>query len=329
MELMQASDLPSTPRAQQKMPSFARGTHAHAHNLHSALTTLEAMGISAHRIVVRRRGRYGVPAGSVVGQKPAADSVLHPDSIVELDIAGLGFVDSLPVGMWDSGGETHAGTREIFEAFDDPLEKLKHWFHEGAPLFRIRPDDPAACSRWLELFGVDASTWPKSLRYRLASLIATLPQLSCSREGAAFLLQTLLDLPVSGFFYRPTSAELPEEAWSRLGRKASRLGVDAVLGQHMEDLATLEIEIGPVQLSTYERFQETSEGRQLLARTLRLVMPVSQEFDLRWSVMDRNQGPRLGVRECNARLGINTYMGAALLSAIQVSNEEIPVRELQ
>ena len=59
----------------------------------------------------------------------------------------------------------YAGTLEILSGFDDPLEKLKHWFHEGAPLFRIAPDDrglrPLAA-----LFGVEPEHWPRSLWFR-------------------------------------------------------------------------------------------------------------------------------------------------------------------
>ena len=160
-----ASSIPAAPL--RRMPAFAEGTHAHSHSIHSALASLTALGVSPHRIVVRCTGRESVAAGTVMRQQPAPGMPIFPDTSVHLDIAGLGFSHSLPVGMWDSGGETHAGTREILEPFDDPLEKLRHWFHEGAPLFRISPDDLAACARWLRLFGVNAAEWPRPLWYRL------------------------------------------------------------------------------------------------------------------------------------------------------------------
>jgi len=324
MELTSAAT-PSIPAAPlRRMPAFAEGTHAHSHSIHSALASLTALGVSPHRIVVRCTGRESVAAGTVVRQQPAPGMPIFPDTSVHLDIAGLGFSHSLPVGMWDSGGETHAGTREILEPFDDPLEKLRHWFHEGAPLFRISPEDPAACARWLRLFGVKASDWPSSLWYRLASLVASVSQLSCSQDGCAFVLHALLDLPVQSFSYRPSVSALPSTALSSLGTHASRLGVDLLMGDSVEDLATLQIEIGPVSLEMYEHYTEREEGMALLRRSLEMIMPVSTHYDVRWSVLDRNRTPRLGMKAHNARLGINTHMGMPLVSGASESQKNKP-----
>ena len=218
MELNAAPPAPIPPPAPiLRMPALAESTHTHTHTLHSALMSLEALGVGAHRIVLRRIGRDAKAAGTIVRQSPEPGAPLTGATMIHLDIAGLGFTHALPVGMWDSGGEASAGTREILEPFDDPLEKLKHWFHEGAPLFRIAPDDPAACARWLALFGVDAEQWPRSLWYRLASLVASLAHLSCSREGCEFVLKVLLDLPVKSFRYQPSLTVLPASALSSLG----------------------------------------------------------------------------------------------------------------
>ncbi len=294
------------------MPGFAAGTQAHSHSVHSALATLAAMGVSAQRVTVRRTGREGVAEGSIVAQSPAPGTPLQADTLIRLHVAGLGFSHALPVGMWESGGETHAGTQEILEPFDDPLEKLKHWLHEGAPLFRISPDDPAACARWLALFGVNPGHWPRTLWYRLATLIADMARYSCSEQGCTFVLGTLLGLPVRQFRYLPCQTKLPEALLSGLGRKSSHLGVDLVMGDSVEDLATLEIDIGPVDLKVYESFVETPEGAALLRQTMEMVMPVSQNYRVTWTVLDSARAPRLGVPEGNSRLGINTHMGQEL-----------------
>ena len=299
------------------MPAFAAGTHAYRHSVDSALVSLAALGVAPYRIQLRRGGMQGAASGSVVAQRPAAGEPITPGTLIELEIAGLGFSHALPVGMWDSGGDAAAGTREILEAFDDPLEKLKHWFHEGAPLFRLAPDDPAANARWLALFGVDAAGWPRSMWLKMASLIARMGQLSCSQSGCAFVLQVLLGLPVQSFLYRPTETELPPEMMSGLGSRASQLGVTMLLGSHVEELATLVVELGPVPLATYERYTENAEGAALLARTLKLVMPCSRSYEITWAVEDRTQAPRLGMAAQNARLGINTHMGGKLSGAAE------------
>ena len=296
----------------KQMPDFSGGSFAHHHTIHSALASLAAMGIASERILLKRSGRESRPSGTIVGQHPGAGAPIRANAIVQLDIAGLGFSHALPAGMWDSGGEAAAGTREILEAFDDPLEKLRHWFHEGAPLFRIAPEDSTACANWLALFGIRAEAWPRPLWYRLASMIASMPTLSCSQAGCAFVLDVLLGLPVTSFSWRPSVASLPTASLSSLGGWSSRLGVDLLVGDAMEDLALLIVEIGPVSLTTYERFTEDAEGASLLRSVLQMLMPVSTSYELRWSVLDRSRAPRLGIAGENARLGINTHMGSAL-----------------
>ena len=292
------------------MPDFSGGSFAHHHTIHSALASLAALGLGSERILLRRSGREGRPSGAIVRQSPAAGQPILPNAIIQIYIAGLGFSHALPAGMWDSGGETHAGTREILEALDDPLEKLRHWFHEGAPLFRISPEDMTACAHWLSLFGVHAEEWPRPLWYRLASLIASIPALSCSQAGTAFVLEVLLGLPVASWSWQPTLAMLPPSALSGLGSRASRLGVDLLVGDAVEDLATLNIELGPVALETYEHFTAEREGAAMLERALQMTMPLSTRFELRWQVLDKSKSPRLGMPAENARLGINTHMGS-------------------
>ncbi len=294
------------------MPALALGKHSHHHTIHSALATLESLGVGSHRITLERTGREAVPPGTVVGQTPQPGAPLLPDTRVRLRVAGLGFSHALPVGMWDSGGESELGTRELLEDIDDPLEKLKHWFHEGAPLFRLSPDDPAASARWLTLFGVDPQVWPRSLWYTLATLVANLAQYSCSQQGCAFTLQTVLGLPVQRFRYRPNWVHLPDTLCSGLGRRSSRLGVDLLLGDRLEEPASLEIELGPVSIDRYEYFAEDPEGQALLRRLLEWIIPVSTKTEVRWSVLDRSRPPQLGFREGNSRLGINTHMGGTL-----------------
>ena len=87
------------------------------------------------------------------------------------------------------------------------------------------------------------------------------------------------------------------------------------MGDRAEDLAKLNIELGPVPLATYERFAESRDGQKLLTQTMRLVMPSSQPYEITWAVEDRTRPPQLGIPAGNSRLGINTHMGRALSGA--------------
>jgi predicted component of type VI protein secretion system len=90
----------------------------------------------------------------------------------------------------------------------------------------------------------------------------------------------------------------------------SRLGVDAIVGDRVEDLAQLTLVLGPVSLDTYYAFQE-DERKALLDAVLYLIAPCHQRYRVAWSIGDRAKAPALGVEERNSRLGLNSYLGAS------------------
>jgi hypothetical protein len=292
------------------MPELARGAHAFRHTVDSALACLAAMRISPTRIHLRRTGREALPEGTVVAQSPPAGERIETDTQIYLGVAGLGFTHALPAGMWDSGGEVEPGTREMLAGIDDPIEKLAHWAHEGAALFRLSEADHLACERWMALFGVSSADWPREAWFPLASLLAQLPWLACSEEGISLVLGVLFHLPVASLRYVRSVAAISGDKTSLLGRRASRLGVDAVAGDAIEDLARLRIVLGPVPLDMYEAFAEGEQSR-LLLRAFDYLLPAFQDFEIEWAVEDAGRCPQLGIAERNSRLGINTHMGSA------------------
>lgn len=292
------------------MPDLSSGTHAFRHTADSALACLAAIRISPARIHLRRSGREAVPDGTIVGQFPFAGAVIEPDTQIHLEVAGLGFTHALPVGMWDSGGEAEPGTREMLEGIDDPLDKLTHWAHEGAALFRLSDGDILACERWMALFGVRASDWPQELWFRLASLLAQLPALACSEDGMRLMLGVLFQIPIESLRYQRSVAMIHREKATRLGDRATRLGIDSVVGDAVEDLAHLRITLGPVSLKTYETFTAKEQAR-LLRRAFDFLMPAFLDYEIVWTVADAQRCPHLGVAEQNGRLGVNMYLGDA------------------
>jgi hypothetical protein len=289
------------------MPDFAHSFYGFRHTVDSALEVLAALGVSASRVTVRMAGR-GLPDYWVLQQSPPPGSELGPGVFVELTAAGLGFFHHLPVGMWDKGGEAEPGTQEIVEALDDPLQKAGHWIRQGARLFDIRPEDAAACSRWISLFGLNAEDWPVESWYNLALLLPSLHRLAGREEGIRLALDLLLGLPLFEIRKRPGWSYLDDGDLSLLGARASRLGVDLIAGDRMEDLARLTLVIGPVSLETYDEFRE-QENRQRLDAVLRLCAACHQNYRVSWLVLDPGRAPRLGVEKENARLGVNSHLG--------------------
>jgi len=288
-----------------RMPCFETGFLGFHHTVDSALEILSDMGVSASRVTLRMAGR-GWPSRWVTAQDPPAGAVLHDGDTISLSIAGLGYFHELPVGMWDSGGETEPGTREILELLDDPLQKAGHWIREGAKLFDISPVNLPACSRWISLFGLNPEAWPSELWYNLSLLLPNLQDIAGKKRGIQLAFQLLLGLPVWEIRYSPSRRTLSDEAWTLLARRYSRLGVDFVLGNQMEDIAKPVVVVGPVSLATYNSFRDETK-QELIESVLKLC--TLDPHRVSWLVHDRASVPRLGYETENARLGINSYLG--------------------
>jgi hypothetical protein len=289
------------------MPALDSSTHGFHHTIDSALAALDAMGIPPSRITVQMGG-LGYPSRWVVKQQPAAGTPITTGTHISLSVAGLGFFHALPVGMWDKGGEEQPGTQEIVETLDDPLQKAANWIREGARLFEVRADNPSACARWISLFGLNADDWPADMWYPLALFLPNAQHLAGKLHGINLALSLLLNLPLYEVRKVRSFRELARQHCSLLTRRYSHLSVDCVLGNRMEDQASLNLVVGPVPLKTYYTYQER-DNQRLLAAVLQLCTGVHQRASVSWLVEDLADSPRLGVAEHNARLGVNSHMG--------------------
>lgn len=289
------------------MPCVESGFFGFHHTVDSALKVLSELGVSASRITLRMDGR-GLPSRWVVAQDPPPGSDLGPGVNVTLSVSGLGYFHALPVGMWDKGGEDGPGTREILELLDDPLQKATHWVREGASLFDIQSDNLIACARWIALFGLTPEDWPTELWYNLSLILPSLQKLAATESGIGLIFNLLLQLPVKDVRFFPSFRELPESDWSLLGDRSSRLGVDCIVGNRVEDLAGILLVLGPVPLSSYYEYQN-DEKKGLFRAVLDLCMSCQRKTLVSWLVLDPEKAPRLGYEAENSRLGINSHLG--------------------
>jgi predicted component of type VI protein secretion system len=121
----------------------------------------------------------------------------------------------------------------------------------------------------------------------------------------------MLGLPLKEIRRSPTIRYMQERDYTLLGERYSRLGVDAVVGDRKEDLAKLTLVLGLVPLSAYYEFQE-EQKHQLLEAVLSLVTNCYQKHAIAWAVEDPRIALRLGHARQNAKLGINSYLGALI-----------------
>ncbi len=291
------------------MPDLTQAQYGFHHTVNSALEIFAGLGVSASRITLRMAGR-GMPSRWIVSQRPAPGKPLDSGEIIELDVAGLGYFHNLPVAFWDSGGESAIGTREILGPIDDPYQKAAHWLREGARLFDISANNFDACARWIALFGLNPDHWPQETWYNLSILLPSLQSLAGKEYGMRFALHLMLGLPLELIRRQQRFRFLDQTNLSLLGGRMSRLGVDAIVGDRVEDLALLTLVIGPVPLDTFYAFQQ-EDKKSLLDAVVYLIAPCHQRYRVAWSIEDRAKAPRLGVEERNSRLGLNSYLGAS------------------
>jgi len=291
-----------------RMPRLAQSFHGFHHTVDSAMEVLDDLGVGAERINIEMAG-LGAPDRWVTWQHPAPGTEIDRASRVRLRVAGLGFFERLPVAMWHKGDEAEAGTDDILRPLDDPIEKAVHWVRQGARLFNIRREDPKACARWIRLFGLDPEEWDPSHWYHLALLLPNLQALAGKEEGVRLALSLLLGVPLESLRTRPSSRPIAHEDRSLLGAVASRLGVDSVVGDRVEELGEVLVRVGPVPLAVHSDYH--LDNRKLVDQTLQLATSCHRRWTLDWVVEDPTRAPRLGFAEENARLGLNSHLGSA------------------
>jgi hypothetical protein len=293
------------------MPDVRWPQYGFYHTVDSALASLARAGIAPERITLKKAGR-GWQKGRVVQQAPPTGSPLTDDVAVELTVEGDGLFALLPIGMRDLGPdpEREPGIRELAALCDDPLEKAAYYVRQGGLYFDVRPDNAPGCARWIHLFGIDPHAWPRESWYPLAVLLPRLQDLAGREAGVRLALKVLLDLDVAAIHWQARRTRLSPDALSRFDARASRLGIDLIVGDGLEDEAALDITLGPVSLPVYLQHQ-TAEGRHRVQQVLQLVLPYHLDAAVRWVVGDTHRAPRLGIDQENSVLGINTHLGCS------------------
>ncbi len=276
------------------MPDFVRARRGARHTLDTALRALRALGVEDARVAVRSAGAGWAP-GAVVRQAPPPGAPLGPGARVTLEVAGAGALEALPYALRDVD-DSAFGVDPLVALLDDPVHKLRHHLRGGGEFFALRPDDPVSARRWIEqVFQLDPSPWAPARWPALARLLPALHRVAGREEGLALGLRLLYGLPLGGAALG--RAVVPVDAGGRLalGRRASRLGVDTLLGAGRAEVAALTLTLGPVPLAAYLAHQApalAAERRALYA--LLAPAPLAAGVVERWVVGDPARPARLG-----------------------------------
>lgn len=291
------------------MPDVTRPRHGFHHTIDSALLALLRLGVGADRITIRKAGR-GWRRSRVIEQQPDAGAPLGREAVVALTVEGDGMFLHLPVGMREASRDGEIGTNELVSIFDDAVEKAAVHMRLGGLFFDVRPENPGGCARWIRLFGIEPEDWPKEKWYKLAILLPRLRYLTGRESGLRLSMRLLLDLEIASISWRPRRTLMDASDRSLLGSAMSRLGVDLIVGDGIDDEALMEITLRAETLEKFRRHQ-TNEGQKLINQVMRLVSPYHWVYRFKWLIGDISRAPRLGIEIENAVLGVNSHLGSS------------------
>jgi hypothetical protein len=288
------------------MPDFEAPQYGYSHTVDSVVFSLFAIGMDPDRVTMRRAGR-GWPQRRIVSQEPIPLSSIGSHDVV-LNVAGEGLFERLPTGLRDRGTDTEPGLDALLEVFDDPSEKASCYVRQGGLYFDLRPDNPTGCARWIRVFGIAPEDWPPDTWYALARFLPFLHRLAGREAGIRLGVKVLLGLEIVCLHRKLQRTALTDDALTQVEETSTRLGVDFVIGQMLEDEAVLKIVLGPVTLAEYRRHQ-SRDMKSLLELVLNLVLPCHVVRVAEWLVGNPEFRPRLVTEEENTVLGINMHLG--------------------
>jgi len=296
------------------MPDLTALHRAFRHDLDTAMASLERLGMDPGRITVASAGP-GWPAGAVLEQSPAPGATLTPRTRVVLRVAGPGGFDLLPYPLRDTDADGF-GVDRLMALFDDPLHKLALHVRRAGGFLALHPGDPATALRWIELFGLSPHPFPRDCWYALARLLPVLHRVAGTAGAVELACRVVLGLPVAAVRTLPGVVPLPPGGATRLGRAASRLGVDAVAGAGLPEPYRVEVEFGPLELPAW-RAHRAPEQRRLRDALYRLVLPCTlhARVEERWRVGSADRPAVLGDPAHEPLLGVNARLGAAPVPA--------------
>jgi hypothetical protein len=297
------------------MPDFEAPQYGYHHTVDSVVFSLLAIGMDPDRVTMRRAGR-GWTKRRIVSQEPMALSSIGSQDVV-LSVAGEGLFERLPTGLRDRGTDTEPGLDALLDVFDDPSEKASCYVRQGGLYFDLRPDNPTGCARWIRAFGITPEDWPADTWYDLARFLPFLHRVAGQEAGIRLGVKVLLGLEIVRLHRKWQRTALTDDALTQIGDTSTRLGVDFIVGQTLEDEAVLEIALGPVTLAEYRRHQNP-DMKGLLELVLNLVLPCHVVHIVKWAVGNPEFRPRLATEEENTVLGINMHLG-----------KRVPMQELK
>ena len=252
---------------------------------------------------------------------PAADVAKVEGDAADLRITatflGLyGSASPLPTFFTEELLEEQAGDGSVLRHFFDVVhQRLYHLYFECWSKYNllhqvVEDNSAAARQRLFCLIGLGEKELAESVpeAFSLLRYAGLLSQFPRSPSGLQSLLRDSLKEPNIRILQNiRRRVPIPEDQRLRLGLSGCRLGVDAVLGSHMDDvMGKFRIAIGPLSWEDYNSLVPGTPRYLKLCRLVAFYLPDPLEYDLEL-ILAAGQARPLRLGDPEARLGLNTW----------------------
>lgn len=225
---------------------------------------------SNETIRIKPRLSLAFPASDVESVQRLGDGD-DPRFLILANFLGLyGSASPLPIfyteDLIDEATDDESASRDFIDIINQRLFSLlfESWTKYRQYLKFVEEEDPAHISRLFCLLGLGGASIREDIPepYRLLRYIGLFTQFPRSASGLkAILTDTIGEIPVDVIPCMKRNVRIPEDQTLRLGaNEGCRLGMDAYLGDHMQDrMGKFRIQLGPLSSKDFKRFSPGAE----------------------------------------------------------------------
>ena len=299
-----------------KMPDFCN--RLSPHRAETALNALIRLGIDLNNVEMTAVGEYENYKGEVITQEPAPGTEIGPETKITLDIGRYSAVDFLPYQyFYGLSGISHARSgdweeeaRDFLAPFDSAVLRSEAKIKFLSLLYGMGVIDSEYLKRFLSIFAFSEENLARNNRELLiwSSLMPYFNEWAGNIDFVSRLVEAMFGYPCKITENTPGTFEIPPDLQTRLGKKASQLGQDVVIGRSFKECdSSYEIKICDVAPHDLAEFREGADTFERLKRLITICMP--NNLDCRITIIGKRQRAGIGREKQRSFLGISSYAG--------------------
>jgi len=299
-----------------KMPDFCN--RMSPHRVETALNALIRLGVDLNKVEMTAVGEYENYKGEVISQDPVPGTEIGHDTKITLEVGRYSAVDLLPyqyfyglsgISYARSGGWEQEA-RDFLAPFDSAVLRSEARIKLLSLLYGMGVVDTEYLKRYLSLFAFSEDQLTRNNRELLiwSSLMPYFNEWAGNVEFVSSLIEAIFGYPCEITENTTGEYDIPSELQTRLGKDASQLGQDMVIGRSFKECdSSYEVKIYDVEVHDLAEFREGAETFTRLKRLITICMP--NNLECRIIIRGKRKSAGIGRDKQRAFLGISSFTG--------------------